>query len=138
MERLSAIEFTMMVMIENEDGEILVQDRKKQDWPGWTFPGGHVEQNESSYTAAIREINEETDFIIVPNLSGTAEWNNLNKQTRELAFLYTATVEKRPVTGDLLWVTKKELTAKKLAGTLNDLLPIFFGEQQLIYFESNQ
>ncbi len=112
MERLSAIEFTMMVMIENEDGEILVQDRKKQDWPGWTFPGGHVEQNESSYTAAIREINEETDFIIVPNLSGTAEWNNLNKQTRELAFLYTATVEKRPVTGDLLWVTKKELTAK--------------------------
>jgi len=74
----------------------------------------------------------------LPNLSGTAEWNNLNKQTRELAFLYTATVEKRPVTGDLLWVTKKELTAKKLAGTLNDLLPIFFGEQQQIYFESNQ
>ncbi|MFC4770941.1 NUDIX domain-containing protein [Enterococcus hermanniensis] len=138
MERLLAIEFTMMVMIENEDGEILVQDRKKTDWPGWTFPGGHVEQNEGSYTAAIREIKEETDFVIEPILKGTAEWNNLNKQTRELAFLYTATVEKRPVASDLLWVNKEALTAKKLAGTLNELLPIFFDEQQQIYFDNNQ
>jgi len=34
MARELAIELTMMVMIENELGEILVQDRKKKDWPG--------------------------------------------------------------------------------------------------------
>ncbi len=63
MNRLLAIEFTMMVMIENEQGEILIQDRKKKDWPGWTFPGGHVEKNEGSYAAAIREIQEELKKI---------------------------------------------------------------------------
>ncbi|MGG5371561.1 MutT/nudix family protein [Enterococcus sp. AZ196] len=48
MTRLLAIELTMMVMIENEMGEVLVQDRKKTDWPGWTFPGGHVEKEETA------------------------------------------------------------------------------------------
>ncbi|MGC3059303.1 NUDIX domain-containing protein [Enterococcus faecalis] len=23
-----------------------MQERQKKDWPGWTFPGGHVEKNE--------------------------------------------------------------------------------------------
>ncbi|MDT2662935.1 NUDIX domain-containing protein [Enterococcus hulanensis] len=135
MARLLAIELTMMVMIENELGEILVQDRKKKDWPGWTFPGGHVEKDEGSYDAAVREIEEETGLALQPVLKGTAEWNNLTKETRELALLYTAKVHKQAVPDDLFWVTKTELNAQKLAGTLNELLPIFFGEQQQIYFE---
>lgn len=135
MARVLAIELTMLVMIENEFGEILVQDRQKKDWPGWTFPGGHVENNEGSYAAAVREIEEETGLTVQPILQGTAEWNNLTKETRELAFLYTAKVTKQAVSKDLVWVKKSELEAQKLAGTLNELLPIFFGEEQLIYFE---
>ena len=123
MTRLLAIELTMMVMLENEAGEILVQDRKKKDWPGWTFPGGHVEKEEGSYEATLREIEEETGLVIQPVLRGTAEWNNLAKETRELAFLYTATVK------------KTDLNTHKLAGTLTELLPIFFGEEQQIYFD---
>ena len=30
-----------------KDDQILVIDRKKKDWPGLTFPGGHVERNEN-------------------------------------------------------------------------------------------
>lgn len=135
MARVLAIELTMLVMIENEFGEILVQDRQKKDWPGWTFPGGHVENNEGSYAAAVREIEEETGLTVQPILQGTAEWNNLTKETRELAFLYTAKVTKQAVSKDLFWVKKSELAAQKLAGTLNELLPIFFGEEQQIYFE---
>ena len=75
MTRLLAIELTMMVMLENEAGEILVQDRKKKDWPGWTFPGGHVEKEEGSYEATLREIEEETGLVIQPVLRGTAEWH---------------------------------------------------------------
>lgn len=135
MARVLAIELTMLVMIENEFGEILVQDRQKKDWPGWTFPGGHVENNEGSYAAAVREIEEETGLTVQPILQGTAEWNNLTKETRELAFLYTAKVTKQAVSKDLFWVKKSELEAQKLAGTLNELLPIFFGEEQQIYFE---
>jgi len=126
----------MMVMIENEAGEILVQDRKKDDWPGWTFPGGYVEKNEGSYVAAVREIEEETGFVIQPILRGTAEWNHLANGTRELAFLYTAAVKKRAVAENLFWLEKNDLKTQKLAGTLNDLLPIFFGDKQQLYFES--
>ena len=32
-----------------KDNKILVIDRKKKDWPGLTFPGGHVEKNENFY-----------------------------------------------------------------------------------------
>ncbi|MGO2891240.1 MAG: NUDIX domain-containing protein [Enterococcus devriesei] len=135
MKRLLAIEFTMMVMIENEEGEILVQDRKKKDWPGWTFPGGHVEKDEGSYLAAVREIQEETGLAIQPRLQGTAEWNNLAAGTRELAFLYRASVTKQAVSENLFWVAKEDLQSAALAGTLHDLLPIFFGEEQQYYRE---
>ncbi|MBO0450999.1 NUDIX domain-containing protein [Candidatus Enterococcus murrayae] len=135
MTRLLAIELTMMVMIENEMGEVLVQDRKKTDWPGWTFPGGHVEKEESSYHAAVREIKEETGLMVQPILRGTTEWNNLAKETRELAFLYTAQVKKQAVPDDLFWINKADLKLQQLAGTLNELLPIFFEEEQQLYFE---
>lgn len=135
MTRLLAIELTMMVMIENDFGEILVQDRKKSDWPGWTFPGGHVEKEEGIYDAAVREIKEETGLIIHPVLKGTAEWNNRVNQTRELAFLYTASVYKQALPPSLFWIPKAEVESKELAGTLNKLLPIFFGQEKQIYFD---
>lgn len=136
MSRLLAVELTMMVMIENTKGQILVQDRQKADWPGWTFPGGHVEINESTLDATIREIKEETGLSIEPVLMGTAEWNHLEKKERELAFLYTAKTEEEPSDdSSLCWVSKEELSTHRLAGTLNNLLPVFFGELQHYYQE---
>lgn len=136
MSRLLAVELTMMVMIENTKGQILVQDRQKADWPGWTFPGGHVEPNESTLSATIREIKEETGLSIEPVLMGTAEWNHLAKKERELAFLYTAKTEEEPSDdSSLFWVSREELSTHRLAGTLNNLLPVFFGELQHYYQE---
>ena len=41
------------------DGDrVLVIDRKKEDWPGITFPGGHVEAGESFTEAVIREVKK--------------------------------------------------------------------------------
>ncbi len=136
MARLLSVELTMMVMIENQKGQILVQDRQKSDWPGWTFPGGHVEENEGSLQATIREIKEETGLTIEPCLKGVAEWNHLSTKSRELAFLYTAqTTEEPDIEANLFWVNKSELQAHTLAGTLNDLLPVFSGEVQHYYQE---
>ncbi|GCF92882.1 DNA mismatch repair protein MutT [Enterococcus florum] len=136
MARELAIELTMMVMIENTKGNILVQDRQKQDWPGWTFPGGHVEPNEGLEAAAIREIEEETGLTITPQLMGTAEWNHLERDTRELALLFRAVTPSTEVSDpNLFWVSKEALKGQALAGTLSELLPIFFGEKQTIYFE---
>ena len=129
MARELAIELTMMVMIENELGEILVQDRKKKDWPGWTFPGGHVETNEGSYHAALREIKEETGLSIQPVLQGTA------KRHTRIGFSLYRQCRKAALARSVFWVDKETLNKHSLAGTLNELLPVFFGNEQQKYFD---
>ena len=55
MNRRESVEFVNMCMIKNGD-KVLVQDRVSPDWPGITFPGGHVERSESFVDAVIREV----------------------------------------------------------------------------------
>ena len=74
MERIETVEFVNMCMVRSGN-KVLVQDRKKKDWPGITFPGGHVEQGESFTEAVIREIREETGLTIsAPRLCGIKDW----------------------------------------------------------------
>jgi len=35
--------FTNMCMVYDDNGNVLVQNRLNPDWPGITFPGGHVD-----------------------------------------------------------------------------------------------
>lgn len=50
-------------------------DRKKEDWPGIIFPGGHVEVGESFTEAVIREVKEETGLRIAsPQMCGMKDW----------------------------------------------------------------
>ena len=50
---------------------MLLQNREKEDWRGYTLPGGHVEQGESFVDAVIREMKEETGLDIeAPRLVG--------------------------------------------------------------------
>lgn len=43
MKRTETVSFTNMCMICNKDN-VLVQNRNDPEWPGITFPGGHVEK----------------------------------------------------------------------------------------------
>ena len=68
------VEFTNMCMI-YDGSKVVVMDRKSGDWPGITFPGGHVEIGESFSDAVIREIKEETGLdIYSPKLCGIKNW----------------------------------------------------------------
>ncbi len=71
------------------DGErVVVIDRRKPDWPGITFPGGHVEPGESITASVIREIKEETGLTIAsPRLCGITHW--CEKDCRYIVFLYS-------------------------------------------------
>ena len=63
MARTEVVTITNMCMI--YDGtRVLVQDRADPEWPGITFPGGHVEKGESFTDAVIREVFEETGLRI--------------------------------------------------------------------------
>ena len=61
---MAKIEITNMIMVQNPDTkEVLVQNRIKY-WCGISFPGGHVENGESIYDCAVREVKEETNLDI--------------------------------------------------------------------------
>ena len=64
-----------LCMVYDGQGNILVQNRRKRDWSGITFPGGHVEAGESFADAVIREVWEETGLTIEhPVLCGIKQW----------------------------------------------------------------
>ena len=52
-----SVEFTNLCMVKNGD-RVLVINRKKEDWPGITFLGDHVEAGESFTEAVIREVKK--------------------------------------------------------------------------------
>ena len=71
--------FTNMCMVYDGAGNILVQNRRNLNWPGITFPGGHVEHGESFSGSVIREVKEETGLDIqCPVLCGVKQF-----QTKE-------------------------------------------------------
>ena len=79
MARIEKAVFTNMCMISDGHGNILVQDRKNPNWPGITFPGGHVEYTECFVDSVIREVKEETGLTIEnPVLCGIKQF-----QTRD-------------------------------------------------------
>ncbi|MBP5342692.1 NUDIX domain-containing protein [bacterium] len=86
---MKTIDLSIMCMIYKENGEFLVQERTKKDWPGVTFPGGKVEDDESILDACKREIKEETGLDIY-NLECMSyiEWDTLTEGIRYVSILY--------------------------------------------------
>ena len=64
------------VILVNHQGQVLLGKRKGSHAPYWSIAGGHLELGESFESAAIREVAEETGFLIT-NPSVIAVTNNL-------------------------------------------------------------
>ena len=74
MSRTENVELTALCLI-HRDGRYLLQDSAKEDWPGYVFPGGHIEKGESIVDAVIREMKEETGLTIRnPRLRGVKQF----------------------------------------------------------------
>lgn len=121
--------FTNLCMVYDGAGNILVQDRKKADWPGLCFPGGHVEPGESFVESVIREVWEETGLKIEdPILCGTKQFQTDNGE-RYVVLLYRASRYSGELRsseeGAVFWIPRDSLSQHQLSIDMEDMVRIF-------------
>ena len=129
MSRSESAIFTNMCMISDGKGNVLVQDRRNPDWPGVTFPGGHVEPGEAFTHSVIREVFEETGLTIEnPQLCGVKQFQT-RRNERYVVFLYRADRFSGSLCssdeGDVFWIPREKLPDYPLAPDFMDMVRIF-------------
>lgn len=118
---------TNLCMLYKEDGSFLVQMRKKHDWPGINFPGGHVERYESIEESVRREMAEETGLVpdaLIP--CGYFEWNVPNEGIRHLSLLFKSSIFHGEIhsskEGEVFWIKEADLSKYPLSTDFEKLL----------------
>ena len=132
---MSKLELTNMAMIQDKQtGKVLVQDRVKS-WKGLSFPGGHIENNESFIDSAVREVREETG-LEVWNLKscGIIHWLNNKTFDRYIVFLfktddYSGELKPKCDEGRNLWITVDELIKTPSENQMSKYLPMFLEDE---------
>lgn len=120
-------------MVEDGKGNVLVQERTKKDWPGLTFPGGHVEPKESLEEAMKREIREETGLILDSVLfCGIIEWP-WDDDNRYLGLVYKSDDYHGTLSssfeGKVYWMKKDELFLHRTSLDLDKIFQIAEGRE---------
>ena len=128
---MEQVTFTNMYMIEDGEGRVVVQQRRRS-WKGVAFPGGHVEQGESFTRAVIREIQEETGLTIEhPRLVAVKDWMD-DDGSRYVVLLYRASRYTGTLTsseeGKVWWQPLERMTELPLASSMDIMLRAFLDE----------
>lgn len=131
MARTENVELTVLCLIHREN-QYLLQDRAKEDWKGYTLPGGHVEKGESIVDAVIREMKEETGLTVYhPKLCGVKQFPIENG--RYIVFLFTTDNFEGEVVsseeGSMHWMNKDELLKEDLVSDFTELLQVMLDEK---------
>lgn len=129
--RTESVELTVLCLI-HKNGRYLLQDRIKNDWKGYTLPGGHIEPGESIVDAVIREMQEETGLTIShPHLCGVKQFPL--EEGRYIVFLF----ETEKFEGDLRsseegtmhWIDERELSKVNLVEDFEDLIEVMLDDE---------
>lgn len=121
---------TNMCMIYDDKGNILVQDRLNPNWPGITFPGGHVEEKESFIESTIREIKEETGLDIFHlHLCGVKQFTHLDGDYRYIVFFYKTNHYSGELQssneGSVFWINRNDISKYHVADGFMEMLEVF-------------
>ena len=124
--RTENVELTVLCLIQDES-RILLQNRIKEDWKGYTLPGGHVEAGESFVDAVKREMKEETGLnIINPKLVGIKQFPITDG--RYIVLLFKATEFDGTVVssdeGEMEWIDIDNLSNINVVDDFHDLLKV--------------
>lgn len=138
MDRSEKTVLTNMCMIYDDDGNVLVQDRRDSDWGGITFPGGHVEKGESFTDAVIREVYEETGLTIeTPQICGIKQWPEDDGSRYIVLFYKTSHFAgklKSSEEGEVYWTKLSRLKELPLARGMELMLRVFLEDEVSEYY----
>lgn len=130
MSRKEMVTLTNMCLVENGNGQVLVQKRnpKRYSWSGLAFPGGHIEKEECLADSVVREVFEETGLTIEhPELVGIKHFPDKDGH-RYFVFLYKASQFSGDLRssdeGEVFWIDKSELPQHDLAYDLLEVLKV--------------
>ena len=120
------VELTVLCLIQ-DGNRVLLQNRVKEDWKGYTFPGGHVEAGESFVDAVVREMKEETGLdIITPRLVGIKQFPITDG--RYIVLLFKATEFEGTVVssdeGEMEWIDIDRLDEINVVEDFHDLMKV--------------
>lgn len=135
--------FTNMCMVYDHAGNILVQDRNDPNWPGITFPGGHVEPSESFTESVIREVWEETGLTVEnPILCGVKQFQT-RKGERYVVLFYRADrysgVLRSSGEGKVFWIPRDTLEQYTLVEYFTEMVQVFEDDSlsEFFYYKEN-
>ena len=143
MARMEHAVFTVLVMVTDGNGNVLMQNRLAADWPGLIFPGGHVEPGESFVEAVIREVREETGLTIEkPVLCGTKQFQT-KKGERYVVFFYKTNRFSGELQssdeGKVFWIPRNTLDQYVLCDDFLDMVRVFESDDlsEFYYYTEN-
>ncbi len=130
MSRTESVELTVLCLIHKND-KYLLQDRAKDDWKGYTLPGGHIEKGESIVDAVVREMKEETGLTVYnPKLCGVKQFST--DDGRYIVFLFCADEFSGEVIssdeGTMHWISKEDLQNVNTVEDFQELLTVMLDD----------
>ena len=128
--RTENVELTVLCLI-HKDGEYLLQNRIKNDWKGFTLPGGHIEPGESIVEAVIREMKEETGLTIKnPRLCGVKQFPI--DGGRYIVFLFETDQFEGELAdseeGKMHWIKDSDLSNVNLVNDFEELIEVMLND----------
>ncbi len=124
----------MCRIIDND--KVVVQMRTKNDWPGITFPGGKVENNESIYESCVREVKEETGLDVFHlSLKGIVHYQLQEKEEKWIIYLYethsfSGQLKQSENEDEVYWMPLDELAKAPLSNDLDVYLTLYDNPQK--------